>query len=84
MDNRSGFCSQCGSALAANSVFCPACGQRVAAQTTAKETVQTIPPRDLKSEKAARRRPFVGVLMILAAVAIVVAVILMAIAQYNR
>ena len=72
MDNRPRLCSRCGNTLAENSVFCPACGQRVAAQNAVNEKVQTIPPRDLRSEKAAKRRPFLGVLLILAAVAIVV------------
>ena len=76
------FCSKCGRQLANDAAFCDGCGQ--ALNATESQKVTTIPPRDYKQETMIRRRPVVGVLLILAAVAIVVAVILIAIAQYNR
>lgn len=74
------FCTKCGKQLPEAAMFCDRCGQ----QTQSVQPVQTIPPRDLQQEKTVRRNRGVGVVLILAAVALVVAVILMAIAQYNR
>ena len=75
------FCTKCGRQLADDAAFCDGCGQSL--KSPAPQKVTTIPPRDYKQEAQNRRRPVVGVLLILAAVAIVVAVILMAIAQYR-
>lgn len=74
------FCTKCGRQLADDAAFCDGCGQSLKAPEPKKVT--TVPPRDYKQEALIRRRPVVGVLLILAAVAIVVAVILMAMAQY--
>lgn len=80
------FCTNCGRQLANDAAFCDGCGQKLQAaaptQQAAPQKVETIPPRDYKQEAIIKRRPVLGVLMILAAVAIVVAVILMAMAQY--
>ena len=78
------FCTKCGRQLADDAAFCDGCGQSLSgsASQPAPKKVEVVPPRDYKQEAMIRRRPVVGVLLILAAVAIVVAVILAAIAQY--
>lgn len=74
------FCTKCGRQLADDAAFCDGCGQSLRSPESPKVT--TVPPRDYKQEALIRRRPVVGVLLILAGVAIIVAVILMAMAQY--
>lgn len=78
------FCTKCGRQLADDAAFCDSCGHSFSTPKPqpAPQNVEVIPPRDYKQEAIIKRRPVLGVLMILAAVAIVVAVILMAMAQY--
>ena len=73
------FCTKCGQQLADDAVFCAGCGTK---QAAAPKTVETVPPRDHKQEALIRRRPVLGILLILAGVAIIVAVIVAAMAQY--
>lgn len=73
------FCTKCGQQLADDAAFCNSCGTQ---QPATAKTVETIPPRDHKQEALIRHRPALGILLILAGVAIIVAVILAAMAQY--
>ena len=73
-----GFCTKCGRQLADDAVFCDGCGQRLQA---APQTVETVPPRDYKQEALIKRRPALGILLILAGVAIIVITILLVMAQ---
>ena len=77
------FCVSCGAKLTDNATFCAACGVKVASGATqpASQNVQTVPPRDTANEALVKRRPVLGVLLILAGVAIVIAVIAAACAQ---
>ena len=77
------YCMHCGAQLAEGSHFCAACGHKTAEEAAAAQKPVS-PAPVLQSAPPAKRRPGLGILLILAAVAIVVAVILMAIAQYHR
>ena len=77
------FCIKCGRQFSDDAAFCPGCGTRQADATTATpKAVEAVPPRDHQQEALIRRRPVLGILLILAGVAIIVAVILAAMAQY--
>lgn len=80
-----GFCTKCGRQLADDAVFCDGCGQRLQAapppRQAAPQTVETVPPRDYKQEALIKRRPALGILLILAGVAIIVITILLVMAQ---
>lgn len=77
------FCTKCGRQLFDDAAFCAGCGTRQAdAATVTPKAVEAVPPHDRKQEALIRRRPVLGILLILAGVAIIVAVILAAMAQY--
>lgn len=78
------YCIHCGAQLAEGSHFCAACGHKTAETPQAAPRQPANPAPVYKEAPLVKRRPGLGILLILAAVAIVVAVILMAIAQYNR
>ena len=82
------FCSKCGKQLADDAVFCSACGQATnstPSQPAEQPSVQTIPPRDLQQERSDRRKRgggiTVGVLLILAGVAVIIGAICLVMAQ---